>query len=318
MLNLNRAEVISELKTNKYLNVFLVASPILAIITRMIIESLNLDKENILIISLRDTSLEILPYNFLDIKPGNFDRYIEKVFFDSPTGRKIQKYTDKYNKQFIIYCGWAYREVNWLLRSPKCAGHIYIEEGQGSFFNYVPYSRNKMSLFDKIKFNISNRENPNDGEGFFFRDDALLYIGMSKGIYPKTDKTKKYILNNLNEIKKYYKPKLLGITQIGLTCSASRLPTYKDWEVMMQKLIKVLPYGSFIKPHPSFTCSTKVFNKFKLIFDNINNKNIKLLHSNINLELEMLYEKKNITGPQSSLHLYTLTFGSTYQKINLF
>ena len=45
MLNLNKAEVVSELKTNKYLNVFLVASPILAIITRMIIESLNLDKE---------------------------------------------------------------------------------------------------------------------------------------------------------------------------------------------------------------------------------------------------------------------------------
>ena len=57
MLNLNKAEVISELKTNKYLNVFLVASPILAIITRMIIESLNLKNENILIVSLRNTSI---------------------------------------------------------------------------------------------------------------------------------------------------------------------------------------------------------------------------------------------------------------------
>ncbi len=75
MINMNKAEVISELKTNKYLNVFIVASPILAIITRMIIDNLNLDKENILIISLRDTSLEILPFNFLDIKPGNFDSY---------------------------------------------------------------------------------------------------------------------------------------------------------------------------------------------------------------------------------------------------
>ena len=81
MINLNKAEVISELKTNKYLNVFIVASPILAIITRMIIDNLNLDKENILIISLRDTSLEILPFNFLDIKPGNFDSYFEKIFF---------------------------------------------------------------------------------------------------------------------------------------------------------------------------------------------------------------------------------------------
>ena len=88
MLNLNKAEVISELKTNKYLNVFLVASPILAIITRMIIESLNLKNENILIVSLRNTSLEILPFNNLFIQPGNFDRYIEKIFFASPSGRK--------------------------------------------------------------------------------------------------------------------------------------------------------------------------------------------------------------------------------------
>ena len=61
---------------------------------------------------------------------------------------------------------------------------------------------------------------------------------------------------------------------------------------------------------------SKVFDKFKLIFDNINNKNIKLLHSNINLELNVI--EKHIIGPQSSLHIYALAFGSTYQKINLF
>ena len=175
-----------------------------------------------------------------------------------------------------------------------------------------------MSIIDRIKFNIRNRENPNDGEGFFYRDDALLYIGMSKGVYPKIDKTKKYFIDNLNGIKKYYEPKLLGITEVGLTCSASRLPTYNDWEIMLQKLIKLLPDGSFIKPHPSFTCSAKVFDKFKLIFDNINNKNIKLLHSNINLELEMLYEKKRLIGPQSSIQRYAISLGSKYKKINLF
>ena len=66
------------------------------------------------------------------------------------------------------------------------AGHNYIEEViQGSFFNYIPYSRNKTSIIDRIKFNIRNRENPDDGEGFVYRDDALLYIGMSKSAYPK-------------------------------------------------------------------------------------------------------------------------------------
>ncbi len=318
MLNLNKAEVVSELKTNKYLNVFLVASPILAIITRMIIESLNLDKENILIISLRNTSLEILPFNFLEIKPGNFDRYIEKIFFASPSGRKIKKYISKSDKEFIIYSGWAYREVNWLLKSTKCAGHIYIEEGQGSFFNYVPYSRSNMSLLDKIKFNWRNRVNPNDGEGFFFRNDALLYIGMSEGVYPKINETKKFLINNLHDIKKYYKPKLLGITQIGLTCSASRLPSIIDWETMLKKLIDVLPNNAFIKPHPSFTSSKKVFDKFKLIYEKLNDKNIKLCQNDINLELEMLYEKKRLIGPQSSIQRYAISLGSKYKKINLF
>lgn len=318
MLNLNKAEVISELKTNKYLNVFLVASPILAIITRMIIESLNLKNENILIVSLRNTSLEILPFNNLFIQPGNFDRYIEKIFFASPSGRKIKKFINKSNKEFIIYSGWAYREVNWLLKSTKCAGHIYIEEGQGSFFNYVPYSRSNMSLLNKIKFNWRNRVNPNDGEGFFFRNDALLHIGMSEGVYPKINETKKFLLDNLHDIKKYYKPKLLGITQIGLTCSASRLPNIIDWEIMLKKLIHVLPNHAFIKPHPSFTSSKKVFDKFKLIYKKLNHKNIKLCQDDINLELEMLYEKKHLIGPQSSIERYAISFGSSYKKINLF
>ena len=39
---------------------------------------------------------------------------------------------------------------------------------------------------------------------------------MSEGVYPKLMRQKVFI-NNLHDIKKYYKPKLLGITQIDFT-----------------------------------------------------------------------------------------------------
>ena len=58
----------------------------------------------------------------------------------------------------------------------------------------------------------------------------------------------------------------------------------------------------------------KVFDKFKLIYKKLNHKNIKLCQDDINLELEMLYEKKHLIGPQSSIERYAISFGSSYKK----
>ena len=87
---------------------------------------------------------------------------------------------------------------------------------------------------------------------------------------------------------------------------------------MLSKLISILPNGSIIKPHPSFTINNNIYNEFKDLFNRINNKHIRLCESNVMLELEMIYEKKQIFGPQSSLSIYTKMLGSKYEEINLF
>ena len=309
---------------DNWLNVFLVASPILAILTKMIIDNYNIKKENILIISFRNTSLEILDYEHLILKTGKYDRYMEKFFFDSPAGRKILKKIKSFDKKFILFTGNIWREKNWLVKHGLCKGHIYIEEGQGSYMNHRPFSFEKLTIFKKIKFNWTNRVIPSshnlgqEGEGYCYRDDAKAFIGLSENSFPMAPKSKRFIVENFNSIKNHYKPKIIGNNIIGITSSASRHPKKEDIEDMLSKLISSLPKGSIIKPHPSFTTNNNIYNEFKDLFNKINNKHIRLCESNVILEIEMIYEKKQIFGPQSSLSIYTKMLGSKYEEINLF
>ncbi len=314
----NKPEIINKIIKNDWLNVFLVASPILAIVAKMFIEHYNLQNKNILIVSLRNTSLEILDYNFLKITPKKKDRYLERIFFDSPSGRKILNKINDSNRDFIVYSGWAYREVNWLLNSRRCKGHIYIEEGSGSYLSYRPYSRKHMTLIDFLNFNWRNKVNPIEGKGFFFRDDAHLFVGINEKSYPEINREKKIILTNIDKVQKYYNPKLVGIKIIGITCSASRLKSKQNWKEMLVKLISFLPDNSVIKPHPSFTSSKKLTNIFYKIFQSVNSKKISLCSSDVILELEMLKDKKKIIGPKSSMERYTKLFGSEYEKVKLY
>lgn len=309
-------DIISKSK-DELLHVFFVASPILAIVSRIIIDNYKIRNKNVLIISLRDTPLILFNHKKIKVTSTKLDRYLEKLFFDSPGGRKVYKNISLQNKDFIIYSGWAYREINYLLRKKNCRGHLYIEEGQGSYMNFIPYDIKKMTLKDKIKFNWRNRVNPIDGQGFFLRDDSKAYIGISNESFPTAPDSKKYILKNLYSIKMYYKPKIFGQKTIGLTSSNSRLPKIDDWKRMLHNLILNLPEKSLLKPHPSFTSNKLVFSKFKNLFDELNNKDIMLLDSDIFLEIEMMYEKKNIIGPQSSLSRYATLIGSNYKQINL-
>lgn len=314
----NIPRIIEESIEKKWLHVFMVASPILAIISRMIIEYYKLKKENILIVKMRNTSLEIFDHNCVEINPKKIDRYKEKLFFDSPAGKEILKRIKKIDKNFIVYAGGAWKEVNWLLKESLCKGHCYIEEGQASYRKMQPYDFKKINFWDKIKSNLKNRKLPSDGLGPYFRNDYKACFGIKEGVYPKFERHKIFILKNLEEIKDYYKPKIQGFPILGLTCSASRLPLKSDWEEMILKLINKLPNGAMIKPHPSFTCNKEVEKEFRRIFNNSNNKDIELCSSDVIIEFEMMHEKKIIFGPQSSLSMYADLFGSDYNFIPLF
>ena len=323
-IKIKKPEIIQKSIDNEWLHVFLVANPILAIVTKVIIENYGIKRENVLIISLRDTSLEILDYEFLKIQKEKYDRYFEKIFFDSPSGRKIQKHINKSNKEFIIYSGWAFREVNWLLKSNNCKGNIHIEEGQGAYMNYTPFSFDRLSFYEKIRMNWANKVIPTaqipnlEGTGNCFRDDTKAYIGIDSNSFPLIPNSKRFTLEKIQIVKKYYKSKTSGNRIIGLTCSASRLPKKNDTKRMLQKLINYLPEGSLVKPHPSYTSSKEVFKDFINIFNDLNSKKIELCDASVILEIEMMYEPKIIIGPQSSLSIYTKLLGSKYEYIKLY
>lgn len=316
MINSRTPLIVKEAKRNEWLNVFLIASPTIAIIVRMIIDKYKLENNNILLVSIRSTNLDIFENTKIDLIQKKYDGYLEKIFFLSPKGIRIQNHIKKNNKKFLVYASWAYREVNWLLKSNSCVGHIYIDEGQGTYMNYIPFSYKKQNLFEKFLKNWKNRINVGDGSGDFYRDDAHAHIGMFENCYPKIIENK-YILDDFENLKKYYKPKLLGVKTIGLTCSASRL-SFNQWGNMLKILAMEMGNKGIIKPHPSFTTSEIVYSKFKNVFKNVMGDKIKLCPPNVFIELEMLYENKKLIGPQSSLKRFSDHFKSEYKQVNLY
>ena len=299
----------------KLTHVFFVVNPVTVLITRMIIDQFDLKTNKILIISNRNTDLSILDFNSLYILPSRINNLYDKLFFSSFIGKKVLKKLK--GSQFIIYASWATRELSFLMNSRNCKGHFYIEEGQGSYMNHIPFSYTKVSLIDKLKNNFKNRLNEDDSSGYFYRDDSLGFIGISNKAFPKINESKKTILNNLNSLKVYYKPKLIGIKTIGLTCAERRLED-NNWRNMLKIIVDKLPENSAIKAHPSFTFSQQRFNKLKKMLEEISNKNIRLLENDVILELEMLYEKKKFIGPQTSVSIYAEFFDSTFENLKLY
>ena len=126
-----------EAKKNNWLNVFLIASPTISIASRLIIDKYKIEKENILLISLRSTDLELFDNKKIYITPKKYDGYLEKFFFLSPKGSRIYNVINKSKKKFLLYTSWAFREVNWLLKSKLSAGHVYLDEGKDTYHKYI-------------------------------------------------------------------------------------------------------------------------------------------------------------------------------------
>ena len=296
-------------------HVFIVVNPVTVILSRMIIDNFKLNRNDIIIISTRNTDLTLLNFNSLKYIPKKYDSLFDKFFFKSTLGKKILKKLQR--RQFIVYSSWATRELNYLMTAKNCLGHYYIEEGQATYMEHIPFSHKKIPLIDKLKNNFKNRINENDGSGYFFRDDALGYIGLSIKSFPKINNSKKIILNNINELKDHYKPKLVGIKTIGLTCAERRLKD-NNWEKMLKIIVDELPVNSAIKAQLTFTLSQKRFNILKGILNEISDKKIILCENDVILELEMLYEKKNFLGPQTSVSIYAELFESSFENLKLY
>ena len=304
--------LIEKFNSQDVISVFFVVNPLTAMISRLIIDQFEL--KNILIVSFRNTSVELFKFKTIFVKEKRIDIYKKKLLFDSPSGRRI---LEAIEGNFILFTPWAFRETNWLIKSKKCMGHFYIEEGQGSYRGYKPFDYRKLPFWILVKNNFKNRVNNEDGTGYFYRNDNLGFIGLHPKSFPNINTTRKYFLKNKERLKKVYSPKTMGYTKIALSCAEGRLED-KNWKGMIDKLIECLPMGGLIKLHPSFYVSDEKIEKIKEYLALKTNKRIELCDNNVILEIEMLYENKNLFGPQTSLSFYADYFGSNFIPIYLF
>lgn len=313
----NIPEIILKANQEDWLNVFFVVSPLTSMIFRMIIDEYDIKPENILLISFRGSDLKMFNHNYIKVKRGKIDSYLEKLFFISPTGKMIINKIKPYNKKFLIYATSSFREVNWTLKNCLCSGHIYIEEGQASYMKWRPYNYSKLNFLTRLKNNWKNRINNIEGIGYFYRDDAHAFIGISNESFPLIELSKKFLLTNFKILKKYYKPIHLGTYNIGLTCADRRLER-KDWKTMFKRLAEKMNYNGVIKLHPSFNVPESKSKEIKLVFESLNFKNISLSPNKSIIEIEMLYEKKQIYGPKTSIEKYSKVFGSNFKHVSLY
>jgi len=306
-------EIISSANKNNWIHVFLIVNPIAASVSRLIKETYNLEESNILTVSLRETDLSIIDFNTMHLNDSLKNKILIKFFKSYPNTKKILDRIGKDNK-FILYTSWAYKEsfqlpsVRRLVSSSNCMGHMYIEEGQATYRASKPFSSKK-----SIRHNTLHAENLID----VYRDDAHAFIGILPEAYPEAPKEKLYILNNFTDLKKFYKPILIGIKTIGLTCAERRLKK-NQWRNMIQTLIDNMPDGGVIKLHASFLSNKKSRMRIHSIFEEIAPDSISICNDKAIIELEMLYEKKKLLGSLTSLEKYAEALDSEFNNVILY
>lgn len=308
-------EIILKSKQEEWLNVLFVNSPIISMISRMMIDSYCLESKNILLISFRNTDTKILGLNSININYQRNERLLDKLLYTSIKGNQILKEIKKYKKNFLLFASSSFREVNWLLKNNNCKGHIYIEEGRAAYTKWNLYDINKLSLTDKLIMNWRNKMYKTEGDGFFYRNDAKAFIGISKDSFAFANSNIRFLLSNFDDLKKYYIPYHLNIVNIGLTCADNKIEE-KNWIKMFETLADAMGYIGVIKLHPSFYSVISKRDKIIKAFKSLNFRNIELSPNGSILELEMIYEKKKLFGPRSSLKRYANVFKSKYIDTN--
>lgn len=306
-------------------HIFFINNNIVLLITKLIIDKYNISPENIYIISLRNTNTSLISGNKINIKRYSIlEKFISKFFLFNLFGFFIRKKLESLNNNFILYISWDFDEVIPVFKSNRCKGHCYLEEGQISYLDYLEYEacntikKQWLRLRDK-KLSLKNRKNNDDLSGFkkFFNDSAMYYFSLSDEAFPLIDNKKKIKLDNIELIKNSYKPKLMGVQNLGIFCSPRRIKK-NGLEQALIRLCKYLPHKSALKLHPGMSVDNFYFEEIKLLLGKIKRSDILLCKSNIIIEAEMLFEKKNLYGPLTSLIKYAEIFGSSFTEVKIY
>lgn len=294
-----------------YYHVFFISNPIFEMISVMWIKECNINLEKVLFINLRKINTNIINCRRIVINNSLICRILNKFGINLNLFR-IKNFLKLIKKNFIIYAPWQIELVRHLINNKKCIGHFYIEEGQLSGWkkNLIPNTKDEF-------INYSNGSIYAEDKDFLHRKDALGFISIDKNTFPHISNKKKIIINNFEDIKSIYKPKLIGIKIIGIMPAFRRIKGKKLLDIIFN-LVDYLPNKSAIKLHPAYSISNKNKRSIEKSIIDKKGKQILICDSDILLEAEMLFEKKVIYGSKSSLQKYSEIFYSTFITIDLY
>jgi hypothetical protein len=299
---------------NKYkscLHIFLISNQMSAIVAYEYIHEAKLKKNQVRIIFLRGLNLNLFSsMTVYENKRGIFqkiaDRFLIKYFsYASRTKRIIESY----KKNFILYTAWFDDLASAVVKSKKCKGHIYLEEGELSYKDLPIFSSSK-SYYRAPKSQVGEYSFTD-----YYREDALLWIGVSKNSFPYAPKNKKYILKSFAHTKKKYVPFLEKYKNILLLPTPARLPKYY-WKTAIKKLTTSVSEPFALKLHPGYGSHPSVFAYFNSILKDLGFSNFVVCNKDVIIEAEMLFSKKVLIGDRCSLFRYASLLGSSIAPIN--
>lgn len=302
-------KLISDAIENGWDHVFMINSPVVAMVARMVIDAYNIPDGNIVCVSMRraDTSL-VCKRAYLS-KVKWFDRYVVRGLGFSPAGRRILSKVNKNNNNFVVYAAWVYPEVESLLKSKNCAGHVYLEEGQLSYYKANAYPSDK-----KLSWRFRKKQKLSGNSDYQYRDDAAAWIGILPDVFPLMPEDKRVVLQNFSDVCQKYSARLKGVKKIGLMPTPHRIP-FEKLKAALELLIEKMPDGGVIKLHPGFRKMPESRQHLNSLLQNISPGNVEFCDDSVVLELEMLAEPKTLIGARSSLTKYAEGFGSDFEYV---
>lgn len=288
---------------------FFLVNPINVIIAKMFIDYFGISQGKVEIISLRGTETSLLCNTCYSPTINFLDRLRMKFFSISGTGIRIRKHLEQTNKRFVIYTSWMYPEIEEVSRSKSCAGVVYIEEGQQSYYSSPAYEKHKKNCWAQRKPKIFN-----GSVDYYFREDYSACVGLSIDSFPLLDDKRKIVLSNFDAVASVYSEKLSDIDCIGITPAPRRIPI-SSLNSLARAFCNAMPRGGVVKLHPGFKIHTELRDRFIEEIERLSGGSISCASDDVIIELEMLSKKKKLYGCRSSVSRYAELFGSEYHNI---
>ena len=291
-------------------HVFLINSPITAMVAAMYVDHFSIPMERIFCLSFRRTPTDLLSASAYEMATNRYDQLIARFFGVSASGYLTRLAIEKRKKDFILYGAWSFVEFDMLRKSEFCKHHVYLEEGQQTYYPSTPFdpgSISERSRQRRIRHDIDLN--------YFYRDDALAFIGILNEAFPSVDPDKRLILNNFEYIKCRYNFELLNISAIGISPAPHRIPHTK-WRTAMDKFLEKMPEGVRIKLHPGFNLFPALTTDLARYVSSRSEGRLRLCGSHLIIEAELLAGSKCLYGQRSSVQRYAEAFGSTYECLD--